>query len=88
MIEIVFSDPISDFAKFIPPKELVHQLTVNFLLLVLSVLKMSVCISRFVDFELLLELKFEQKDGTSLVKLLLSRRKSGLRLERLSVPVI
>jgi hypothetical protein len=44
MIEIVFFDPISDFAKFIPPKELVHQLTVNFLLLALSVLEMSVLV--------------------------------------------
>jgi hypothetical protein len=35
-----------------------------------------------------LELEFEQKDGTSLVKLVLSSRKSGLRTERLSVPVI
>jgi hypothetical protein len=33
-------------------------------------------------------LKIEQKDGTSLVKLVLSRRKSGLQTERLSVPVI
>jgi hypothetical protein len=41
-----------------------------------------------VKFELLLELKFEQKKGTSLVKPVLSRRKSGLRTERLSVPVI
>jgi hypothetical protein len=44
MIEIVFSDPISDFAKFIPSKVLVHQLTVNFLLLALNVLKMSVLV--------------------------------------------
>jgi hypothetical protein len=35
-----------------------------------------------------LELKSEQKKGTSLVKPLLLRRKSGLRTERLSVPVI
>jgi hypothetical protein len=41
-----------------------------------------------VDFELLLDLKIEQKKGTSLVKPLLSRRKSGLQTERLSVPVI
>jgi hypothetical protein len=50
--------------------------------------KEGLCISRSVYFELLLELKIEQKDGTSLVKLVLSRRKSGLRTERLSVPVI
>jgi hypothetical protein len=50
--------------------------------------KEGLCISRLVDFELLLELKFEQKDGTSLLKLLLSRRKSGLQTEGLSVPVI
>jgi hypothetical protein len=47
-----------------------------------------VCISTLVDFELLLELKIEQKQGTSLVKLVLSRKKSGLRTEQLSVPVI
>jgi hypothetical protein len=41
-----------------------------------------------VEFELLFELKFEQKKGTSLVKPVLSRRKSGLQTERLSVPVI
>jgi hypothetical protein len=40
MIEIVFSDPISDFAKFIPPKELVHQPTENFLLLALTAFKL------------------------------------------------
>jgi hypothetical protein len=44
MIEIVFFGPISDFAKFIPPKELVHQLTENFLLLALSVLKQTVLV--------------------------------------------
>jgi hypothetical protein len=49
---------------------------------------LAMCISRLVKFELLLELKIEQKKGTSLVKLVLSRRKSGLRTERLSVPVI
>jgi hypothetical protein len=46
------------------------------------------CINRLVEFELLLELKIEQKSGTSLVKPVLSRRKSGLRTERLSIPVI
>jgi hypothetical protein len=53
--------------------------------------KLAMCISRLVEFELLLELKIEQKDGTSLVKLVLSRRKSVSRLkivQRLSVPVI
>jgi hypothetical protein len=35
-------------------------------------------ISRLEEFELLLELKLEQKKGTSLVKLVLSHRKSGL----------
>jgi hypothetical protein len=50
--------------------------------------KLAMCISRLVNFELLLELKFEPKHGTSLVKLLLSRRKSGLQTERLFVPVI
>jgi hypothetical protein len=50
--------------------------------------KLAMCIIRLVEFELLLELKIEQKNGTSLVKLVLSRRKFGLRTERLSVPVI
>jgi hypothetical protein len=50
--------------------------------------KLAMCISRLVKFELLLELKIEQKKGTLLVKPVLSRRKSGLRIERLSVPVI
>jgi hypothetical protein len=35
--------------------------------------KLAMCISRLVEFELLLELKIEQKHGTSLVKLVLSR---------------
>jgi hypothetical protein len=78
---------MSDFARINPQKELVY-------LLKLTIHTSSycsaegVCISTLVDFELLLELKFEQKDGTSLVKLVLSRRKSGLRTERLSIPVI
>jgi hypothetical protein len=50
--------------------------------------KEGLCISRLVDFELLLELKLEQKTFTPLVKLVLSHRKSGLRIERLSVPMI
>jgi hypothetical protein len=40
--------------------------------------KVAMVISRLVKFELLLELKIEQKHGTSLVKLVLLRRKSGL----------
>jgi hypothetical protein len=50
--------------------------------------KLAMCINRLVEFELLFELKIEQKSGTSLVKPVLSRRKSGLRTERLSVPLI
>jgi hypothetical protein len=50
--------------------------------------KLAMCISRLVELELLLELKIEQKSGTSLVKLVLLRRNSGLRTERLSIPVI
>jgi hypothetical protein len=53
--------------------------------------KEGLCISRLVDFELLFELKFEQKKRTSLVNLVLSWRKSASRVktvERLSVPVI
>jgi hypothetical protein len=52
---------------------------------------LAMSIKRLVEFELLLELKIEQKYGTSLVKLLLLRRKSVSRLktvQRLSVPVI
>jgi hypothetical protein len=87
VITIVFSDSMSDFAKTIPQKELVY-------LLKLTIHTSSyystedVCTSTLVDFELLLELKIEQKQGTSLVKLVLSSRKSGLRSERLSIPVI
>jgi hypothetical protein len=40
--------------------------------------KLAMVISRLVKFELLLELQFEQKRGTSLVKPVLSRRNSGL----------
>jgi hypothetical protein len=39
--------------------------------------KLAMCISRLVEFGLLLELKFEQKKGTSLVKLVLSGRISA-----------
>jgi hypothetical protein len=35
--------------------------------------KLAMCISTLVEFELLMELKIEQKNGTSLVKLVLSR---------------
>jgi hypothetical protein len=35
--------------------------------------KLAMCISRLVEFELLFQLKIEQKKGTSLVKLVLSR---------------
>jgi hypothetical protein len=38
--------------------------------------KIAMSTNRLVEFELLLELKFEQKHGTSLVKLVLLRRKS------------
>jgi hypothetical protein len=44
MIGIVFFGLISDFAKLIPPKEIVHQLTENFLPLALSVLKQAVLV--------------------------------------------
>jgi hypothetical protein len=50
--------------------------------------KLAMCINRLVEFELLLELKIEQKSGASLVKPVLLRRKSGLQTEHLSVPVI
>jgi hypothetical protein len=87
VITIVFSDTMSDFAKIIPQKELVYLLKLT--------IHMSsyysaedVCISTLVNFKLLLELKIEQKQGTSLVKLILSCRKSGLQTERLSVPII
>jgi hypothetical protein len=46
--------------------------------------KVAMVISRLVKLELLLELKFEQKKGTSLVKPVLSR----VATERLSVPVL
>jgi hypothetical protein len=50
--------------------------------------KLAMCINRLVEFELLLELKIEQKKGTSLVEPVLLRRKSGLQIECLSLPVI
>jgi hypothetical protein len=43
--------------------------------------KLVMCISRLVEFELQLELKIEQKYGTSLVKLVLSRRRSASLLQ-------
>jgi hypothetical protein len=66
MITIVFFDPMSDFAKFIPQKELVYKLTQNYTVLHAIECKEGLCISRLVDFELLFELKFEQKKGTTL----------------------
>jgi hypothetical protein len=48
----------------------------------------DVCISRLVEFELLLELKFEQKDGTSLDSPRCKDTSSLKTVERLSVPVI
>jgi hypothetical protein len=84
MINFFFSDMISDFAKFIPPKELtyskLHRSTIE--------CKEGLCISRLVRFELLFELKIEQKTGTSLDS---PRCKNASRIkpvERLSVPVI
>jgi hypothetical protein len=47
---------MSDFAKFVPPKELVYTLEC----------KLAVVINTLVEFELLMELKIEQKKGTSL----------------------
>jgi hypothetical protein len=44
--------------------------------------KLAMCISRLVEFELILELKIEQKHGTSLIKLVLLRRKSASRLKK------
>jgi hypothetical protein len=74
---------MSDFAKIIPQKELVYLLKLTIHMAAIEC-KVAMCISRLVDFELFLELKFEQKKGTSLVKLVLSR----ITTERLSVPVI
>jgi hypothetical protein len=64
--------------------------TFNFTKLAIAAIecKLAMVTSRLVEFELLLQLKFEQKKGTSLVKLVLSRRKSMVTTERLSVPVI
>jgi hypothetical protein len=65
IITIVFSDPISDFAKFIPQKELVYK-TYTKLHSPAIECKEGLCISRLVEFELLLELKFKQKNSNSL----------------------
>jgi hypothetical protein len=56
---------MSDFAKFIPQEELVYLLQLTIYMGAIEC-KVAMCISRLVDFELLLELKFEQKDGTLL----------------------
>jgi hypothetical protein len=50
--------------------------------------KVAMCISRLAEFELLLELKFEQKRGTSLDSLCYKDASSLKTVERLSVPVI
>jgi hypothetical protein len=50
--------------------------------------KVSMVISRLVKFELLLELKFEQKSGTSLHTKRCKDATSFKTVERLSVPVI
>jgi hypothetical protein len=50
--------------------------------------KLAMCISRLVELELLLELKIEQKDGTSLHTSCYKDTTSFNTVERLSVPVI
>jgi hypothetical protein len=62
---------MSDFAKFIPQKvtySKLHSPAIE------CKEGLALCISRLVEFELLFELKFEPKKGTSLVKLVLSLR--------------
>jgi hypothetical protein len=51
---------MSDFAKFIPQKELVYSLKLTIHMAAIEC-KVAMCISRLVEFELLLELKFKQK---------------------------
>jgi hypothetical protein len=60
-----FFGPISDFARFIAQKELVHLLKLTIHTSSYYSAK-DVCISTLVGFELLLELKIEQNGGTSL----------------------
>jgi hypothetical protein len=50
--------------------------------------KLAMCISRLVEFELLLKLKFEQKSGTSLHTSRYKAASSLKTVERLSIPVI
>jgi hypothetical protein len=50
--------------------------------------KVAMCFSRLVEFELLLELKFEQKSGTSLHTTRFKDVISFKTVERLSVPVM
>jgi hypothetical protein len=50
--------------------------------------KLAMCINRLVEFELLLELKIEQKSGTLLHTLRYKAVSSLKTVERLSVPVI
>jgi hypothetical protein len=57
---------MSDFAKFIPQKELVYLLNLIIHMAVIEC-KVAMCISRLLEFELLFN--FKQKKGTSLVKL-------------------
>jgi hypothetical protein len=61
MITIVFFDTMSDFAKFVTQKEVVYVLNLITHMAAIEC-KVAMCIiSRLVEFELLLELKFEQK---------------------------
>jgi hypothetical protein len=62
MITIVFFDMMSDFAKFTTQKDLVYALNLIIRMAAIEC-KVAICISRLVDFELLLELNFEQKKG-------------------------
>jgi hypothetical protein len=66
MIEKVFLRYDEFFAKFIPSKR-ARIITYTKLAMAALECKVAMVISRLVKLELLLELKFEQKKGTSLV---------------------
>jgi hypothetical protein len=78
---------MSDFAKFVTQKELVYVLHLIIRMAAIEC-KVAMCISRLVEFELLLELKFEEKFVTSLDSPCYKDTSSLKTVERLSIPVI
>jgi hypothetical protein len=90
-VSLFFFDTMSDFAKIIHQKKLVYLLKLTLHMPAIEC-KEGLCISILVDFEFLLELKIEQKQGTSrdspCYKDATSFKQSVSGQYRLSVPVI